>query len=299
MATLRQLEYFTTVVETGSFTRASELLHVSQPALSHQIRALERSIGGPLLERLPRAIRLTPLGRAVLPHALSSLADMTRLHAVARRTNSLEDGELEIAVTYSMSLGLLPAVLKRWHGRHPGVRIRLREHSHTDQLQASMTAGAADLAVGPEPENWDGPVYRMPDEEFVVVLPADDPLASSDSDALDLALLADRDWVHYTPDNGLAEFVDTVCIRAGFRPRAAVRAEQTATAPLLAAAGLGPALVPAAITGPGFDGAMLRPHPPVRRRIAAYTRHNPDPLATAFVAFLAEHHGTKRARASR
>ncbi|MCT9145548.1 LysR family transcriptional regulator, partial [Streptomyces violarus] len=55
---LRQMEYFVTVVEEASFTRAAELLHVSQPALSHQIKALERSVGGALLERLPRGVRL-------------------------------------------------------------------------------------------------------------------------------------------------------------------------------------------------------------------------------------------------
>jgi len=71
---LRQLEYFVTVVDEGSFTRAAELLQVSQPGLSHQIQALERELGGPLLERLPRKVRLTPAGRTALPHARASLA---------------------------------------------------------------------------------------------------------------------------------------------------------------------------------------------------------------------------------
>ena len=57
---LRQLEYFVTVVDEGSFTRAADVLHVSQPGLSHQILALERQLGSPLLERLPRKTRLTP-----------------------------------------------------------------------------------------------------------------------------------------------------------------------------------------------------------------------------------------------
>ncbi|MGW2995209.1 LysR family transcriptional regulator [Streptomyces sp. NPDC001193] len=78
MTTLRQLEYLVTIVDTGSFTRAAELLHVTQPALSHQVRALERDAGGPLLERLPRAVRLTPMGRAMLPHARAALADAER-----------------------------------------------------------------------------------------------------------------------------------------------------------------------------------------------------------------------------
>ncbi|MEU8192516.1 LysR family transcriptional regulator [Microbispora amethystogenes] len=80
------LEYLVAIVDEGSFTRAAELLHVSQPALSHQVGALERDFGGPLLERLPRAVRLTPMGRAVLPHARAALAGAERARCAARPT---------------------------------------------------------------------------------------------------------------------------------------------------------------------------------------------------------------------
>src|SRR4051794_41948583 len=72
MASLRQMEYLVAVVEEGSFTRAAQRLFVSQPALSHQVKALERSVGGPLLERQPSAVHLTPMGRAFLPHAVAA-----------------------------------------------------------------------------------------------------------------------------------------------------------------------------------------------------------------------------------
>ncbi|MEU6970313.1 LysR family transcriptional regulator [Kitasatospora aureofaciens] len=305
--TLRQLEYLAAVVDTGSFTRAAEQLHVTQPALSHQIRALETALGGPLLERLPRSVRLTPTGRAVLPHARAALAEADRLQAVARRATGLEEGELEVAAVYSISLGILPPVLRAWHRRHPGVRIRLREYAHADRLQEAMAAGRADLAIGPAPEGWEGPIRELGVEEFTVVLAADDPLASDfraddglcagrregrsegrTAGSVALGALADRAWVHYAPDNGLADLLDQACARAGFHPRAAVRAEQTSAAPLLAAAGLGPALVPADIIPPQFDGLLLRPDPPIRRTLTAYTRTRPDPLTVAFAELLAE-----------
>ncbi|MFF3862771.1 LysR family transcriptional regulator [Streptomyces sp. NPDC002209] len=285
MTTLRQLEYLVTVVDTGSFTRAAELLHVSQPALSHQVRALERDAGGPLLERLPRAVRLTPMGRAMLTHARAALADAERARTAARRAVGLEGGEIQVAVVYSITLGILLPVLRTWHERNPQVRIRLREFAHTDALLAAMAAGGADLAVGPEPRGWDGPVRELGEEEFVVAVPADDPAP----ERVHLADLADRSWVHYAPGNGLAEVVDQACAAAGFRPRAAVRTEQTAAAPLLAATGLGPALVPESVLPPGFAGRVLRPEPPVRRMLAAYARPHPDPLTTAFLDTLAEH----------
>jgi DNA-binding transcriptional LysR family regulator len=288
MATLRQLEYLVTVVDTGSFTRAAEQLHVTQPALSHQIRALESTLGGPLLERLPRSVRPTPMGRAVLPHARAVLAEAERLHAVARRTAGLEGGELEVAAIYSVSLGILPPVLRAWRRAHPGVRIRLREYPHADQLQAAMSAGRADLAVGPAPAHWEGPVRELGVEEFAVVLPADDPLADNPARTVALGDLSDRAWVHYAPENGLADLLDQVCAQAGFRCHVAIRAEQTSAAPLLAAAGLGPALVPANILPPHFDCALLRLDPPVRRTLTAYTRTRPDPLTVAFADLLAE-----------
>ncbi|MFJ9770360.1 LysR substrate-binding domain-containing protein [Kitasatospora sp. NPDC101157] len=292
--TLRQLEYLAAVVDTGSFTRAAEQLHVTQPALSHQIRALETALGGPLLERLPRSVRLTPTGRAVLPHARAALAEADRLRVVARRATGLEEGELEVAAVYSISLGILPPVLRAWHRRHPGVRIRLREYAHAERLQEAMAAGRADLAIGPAPAGWEGPIRELGVEEFTVVLPADDPLTDrgpgegSTAGTVALGALADRDWVHYAPDNGLAELLDQACARAGFHPRAAVRAEQTSAAPLLAAAGLGPALVPADIVPPHFDGLLLRPDPPIRRTLTAYTRTRPDPLTVAFAELLAQ-----------
>lgn len=297
MATLRQLEYFVTVVDESSFTKAAELLHVTQPALSHQIRTLERSAGGPLLERLPRTVRLTPTGRAMLPHARAALADAERARCAARQAAGLEVGELQIATLYSLTLGVLPAALRRWRQTHPDVGIRLFEHRHTEELVEAMNAGEADVAVGPEPTDWSGVTRTLGTEELVVVVASDDPAATGDS--IKLQDLADRAWVHYAPGHGLADVLDHACAQAGFEPRIAVRTEQTAAAPALAAAGLGPALVPDNI----LDGNLprgshvLRLDPPVRRTLTAYTRGEPDPLAAAFIDVLVwgEHAaGTRR-----
>ncbi len=285
MATLRQLEYLVTVVDEGSFTRAAELLHVTQPALSHQIRALERSAGGPLLERLPKNLRLTPTGRAMLPHARAALADAERARCAARQAAGLEAGELQIATLYSISLGVLPPTLKAWRRKYPDVGIRLYEHRHTTELAEAMTTGQADVAIGPSPPAWPHPPQVLGIEEFVVVVAPDDPLARRAT--ISLNDLADRAWVHYTPSHGLADLLDQACAQAGFQPRIAVRTEQTAAAPALAAAGLGPALVPANILPTSFDGHVLRVDPPICRTLTAYTRGTPDPVTTAFLEVLA------------
>jgi DNA-binding transcriptional LysR family regulator len=287
MATLRQLEYLVTIVEEGTFTRAAERLHVTQPGLSHQFQALEREAGGLLLERLPRTVRLTPAGRAMLPHARAALAEAARATTAARRAAGAAAGEMDLATLYTISAGILPAALQIWRSRHPGVRVRLFEHRHSHEMAAAMAAGQADIAIGPPPEDWEGPVRHIGTEEFVIITQPGDPAEQGQTGCVRLSDLASREWVHYTPESGLAHFLDEACAAAGFRPRIAVRTELGMSAANYAAAGLGPALVPAEIIPPHFPGLLLLPDPPVRRPLAAYTRTGPDPIAAAFIDILA------------
>src|SRR4051795_2689899 len=90
--TLRQMQYFLAVVDEGSFTRAAERLFVSQPALSHQVKALEQSLGGALLERRPQAVHLTPLGRPSPPHAAAAVRAAEDAQRAARAVGQLEAG---------------------------------------------------------------------------------------------------------------------------------------------------------------------------------------------------------------
>jgi len=281
MPTLRQLEYLVTVAELGSFTRAAAELHVSQPTLSSQIAVLEREAGGSLLDRLPRTVRLTPAGRAMIPHAQAALTEARRTLAAARRAVGLEGGEIDVASVYSATLGLLPGPLRRWRQAHPGVRLRLHEYRHGDEVTAAVRGGVADIGIGPTPSDWSGEIANLGEEELVIVLAGDDPLAGRQG-PIDLSLLADRAWVHFAPGHGLAELLDDACTQAGFRPHIALRAEQTASAPLLAAAGLGPTLVPASIISDNFDGLIFATSPPTRRPLAVYHRPEGDPLTVAF-----------------
>src|SRR5258707_14510732 len=124
---LRQLEYVGAVVDEGCFTAAAQLMHVTQPGLSHQIQALERELGGPLLERLPRKVRLTPAGRTVLPHARASLAHAQRASSAARRALGVETGELHVGTPSSISTGILAAALRTWRRDYPEVQVHLSE----------------------------------------------------------------------------------------------------------------------------------------------------------------------------
>jgi DNA-binding transcriptional LysR family regulator len=218
------------------------------------------------------------------------LAEAGRATVAARRAAGVSTGELHLATLYSVSSGVLPTVLGVWRRKHPGVRIRLFEHRRSDEMAQAMTAGQADVAVGPLPEDWEGTARHIGAEEFLVVTRSDDPVAHSDrAPRVRLSDLAEREWVHFTPDSGLSDILEQACNAAGFRPRVAVRTEQAPSAIGYAAAGLGPTLVPANTIPPHFAGAFLRPDPPLRRQLTGYTRTSPDPVTASFLETLGEH----------
>lgn len=292
---LRQLEYFVAIAEERSLTRAAERLLVAQPSLSQQIQALEAEVGGALLERLPRGVKLTAAGERFLNEARASIEHAERARRSARTVLGLEAGELHIATIPSVAAGLLPQTLRRWQTRHPEIELSLREFFHRRTLAEAVRDGYGDLAVGPAPDRWSGPIEQLGWEELVVVLPEGDPMLSRRSIALEE--LAHRKWVHFTREHGLGEIVDLCFTASGFSPRIAIRTSQVSPAPTLAAAGLGPTLVPDTIV-PESLRPLMRPTKPRRaRRIVAFTRET-SLAAQAFIDVLHEHSWKPRPRGS-
>ena len=282
---LRQLACFVAIVEEGSFTRAARRVGITQPSLSQHVRSLEEELGGAVLERLPRGVALTPAGRTLLPEARAALRAVERGRRGARAALALESGDLEIATVLSMAVGVLPAHIGVWHERHPNVAIRIHEFRHRNLLEDAVEQGVADFAIGPLPlRAWEGPLEQVSWEEFVVVAPPGDPLASRRR--VRLEELAEREWVLYHADHGLAGILEEVCRRAGFSPRGTVRTSQAEGAARLASAGIGPALVPDNIVLPGIEGSVLRLDPPMIREVAVYARTELSRTAAAFVEVL-------------
>jgi DNA-binding transcriptional LysR family regulator len=281
---LRQLEYFVAIAEAGSLTGAAERLLVSQPSLSQQIGALERELGGLLLERMPRGVRLTAAGQMLLPEARATLRHSERGRRAVRMAFGLDAGQVEVAVTTSAAAGILPTVLHDWQGRYHQIEVSLQEFPHRRALDEAVRDGAGDIAVGSLPENWPGPVERLGSEQFVLVLPEGDELLAAAS--VRLTELAQRRWVHFAPSHGLAAVVDFCCASAGFAPRVAVRTSQVAAAAVFAATGIGPALVPSHNV-PAALRTLARPaSPPLIRSVVAFSRGDWTPLTSAFLEAL-------------
>jgi DNA-binding transcriptional LysR family regulator len=284
MSTLRQMAYWLAVVEEGSFTRAAARMHVSQPSLSQQIRTLETELGGDLLERLPRSVRLTPAGKAFLPHARTAVNSAARAVRSANSALQLETGELEISTVRSIAVGLLPDLISTWRERFPGTFVRLHEFTHRKLSEDSVREGLSDMGIGPPPRDWRGPVCRFGWEEFKVVLPSNDPLAARTAVALDE--LSQREWVMFDEENGLYDIVIQACAasaRSPFKPRHAVLTSQVEAAARLASAGVGPALVPENTIPDGLKASVLSVEPPLGRELTVYGRSEWTPLAAAFI----------------
>jgi DNA-binding transcriptional LysR family regulator len=274
---LPQLEYVVAIAEEGSFTAASTRLTIAQPSLSQQVAALEKELGCQLFERLHRGVRLTPAGRAFLPEARAMVLAERRARRAVRAAAQLEGGTLEIATLGSLAIGVLPGAFTAWHRAHPDVAVNVASYQHRDALEAAVASGVGDLAIGPPPRRWRGEITILGREEFVVLLPADDPAAKVRR--IGLASLAEREWVAFDRDHGLAEWLYAACARAGFTPKLAAQLAEVAAVVQLVAAGVGPAFVPANVVPPELDLAIRGLRRPVYRGIAAYARTRFPPQA--------------------
>ncbi|WP_037305242.1 LysR family transcriptional regulator [Amycolatopsis orientalis] len=282
MPTLRSLECLVAVLDAGSVTEAAARLHLSQPALSHQLAALEKEIGTPLLERLPRGVRPTTAGRAVAADARAALAAADRVVATGRAVADGSDGLLRVACAESMTVALLAPVLRVWRRRRPALGIALTELSSADELAGLVESGLADLAICPRPTRWTGPAELIGREEIVVAAAKNHELPGE----VPFARLAAEPVVHYHPDNGLSGWLDAVAAEHGVTLSATTRTRSTTTAAQLAAAGLGVALVPATALSGSFPGSLRRLDPPLSRDVVLLTLTPNDPLVHRFGADL-------------
>ncbi|WP_432510055.1 LysR family transcriptional regulator [Kineococcus sp. SYSU DK001] len=287
MPTLRALECFVAVLDHGSLTGAARHLRTTQSALSHQLASLERELRTPVLHRLPRGVRATAAGRAVEAEARAALAAADAVTRVGRAVAAGTAGVLRVACAETLTATALAPALTTWRRDHPGVAVELAEFTSADALARNVAEGRADLGLGPRPGRWTGEVRTVGREEVVAVVPPGHPLAAAT--ALDgPADLAPHPVVGFTPDNGLAAWLDDLAATAGVRLEPAVRTRSATTAVQLAHAGLGVALVPVSALGRGVAGPVLPFAPPLGRDVVVLLPSAADPpardLAAALVA---------------
>jgi DNA-binding transcriptional LysR family regulator len=285
MISLRGLECLVTIVDQGSLTKAAAVLHMSQPALSHQIAAIERGLGTAVIERLPRGVRPTAAGLAAVEQARVALAAADRAVDRARRVAEGKGGRIRVACAETMTGWLLAPALRSWRHRFPDVEIDLKEYTSADRMLEVLRAGDADITVAPSPTKTEEHVELLGTEEVVVVAAPGHRFAGMD--AVPLSELRGEPLVHYAPGNGIAVWLDEFAARRGvLLPRPALRTGSPRTAAQLASAGMGVAIVPVSALTPHPDATVRSFDPPELRDVIVIVAAPHDDLVMRFVADL-------------
>jgi DNA-binding transcriptional LysR family regulator len=284
MASLRALECLLAAADLRSVTRAARHLHLSQPAISHQLAILEREAGTALLTRDRRGVRLTAAGRAALPEARRAVAAADDAIRLARAVGQGLGGAIRVVCAQSLTVALLAPVLARWNLERSDVTISLRESTDPDTAFAMLESGEADLLLFPDLGDAEFETTTVAEEEIVVALPARHPLASRD--AIRPRDLQGQPFVHFTPENRLGNWIESHLEDVDLRESVVVRTAVTTHAPQLAAAGLGVTVVPVSAITAGFSGAVRPFEPRWTRRLVAITTTPRDPLAAQLVSDL-------------
>lgn len=285
---LRHLRYFVAVADELHFGRAAARLHVAQPALSQQVRRLERELGVELLARTKRRVALTPAGRLFLVEARRTLGRAEEAVAVARRAAAGEEGRLRIGYVDSALWGTLPGALRVFRERYPAVALNLSERLPLEQGKR-LAAGELDVGIGPPPPGGELAHELFEEEAYVVALPTGHARAGADE--VELADLAGEPWV-MTParvQSRTRQVLLGACAAAGFTPRVRQVARQMDAIVALVGAGLGVALVPASARRVAREGVVFRPVRGVEARFTlavTWRSADPPPTVAPFLAAL-------------
>lgn len=271
----RHLRVLRAVAATGSFSAAGRELGCTQPAVSQQMKALESSVGTPLLVRTGREMRLTQAGEALVRHAAGIIAGLTAAEEEVAAIAGLRAGRVRLVSFPSGSSTLVPTALAALRAAHPGTRVSLEE-AEPPQSVEKLRAGDCDIALAfryegaAGAEEWDDLVVRpLLRDRLVGLVPEKHRLARAGSVAI--AELAGEPWIAGCP-RCRGQLVE-VCRAAGFVPRIDFATDDYPAVVGLVGAGLGVAVLPElAIESVRPKGARtVTVEPPVRREIVALT----------------------------
>ncbi len=175
-ATVRQLQIFDAAARTLSFSRAAEVLRLTQPAVSMQIRQLEHFAGVPLFERTGRRLHLTDAGEELVQHARAVLRALDGADEAFAAMKGLRGGRVKLAVV-STAKYFAPRLIARFLQTHPGVNVRLQVDNR-DAVVRTLAGNDVDLALmGRPPGELDLVAASFAEHPHVVIAPPDHPLA--------------------------------------------------------------------------------------------------------------------------
>lgn len=179
MSTLRQFTYLVAVADCRNFRRAADMVHVSQPTLSQQIRVLEQRLGVTLVERNESPVQLTPVGREVVARARKVLLEVKDIEGMARRAKAGMGGTIRFGITPTLGPYLMPGIVAALHRAYPDMRLYVRDGIPDEQAR-DLARGDLDMILSPLPVSGSDlhiePLFREP---LHIVCPPDHALAGA------------------------------------------------------------------------------------------------------------------------
>jgi DNA-binding transcriptional LysR family regulator len=278
---LRQLRYLVTLAEERHFTRAAARENIAQPALSQQVRRLERELGLPLVERTTRRVAMTAAGEQLVTRARRILAEVDAVRDEMQAIAGVRGGRLTLGTIHTMGPVDVSLALAIFNNRHPNVELTVREQS-SEELAEMLRDGELDLAflsVTERMESRDLHLQQLVSEELVALLPAGQPHAGRSR--LRLGELAGELFISFRPGARLRELLLAAGRQAGFEPRVMLESNESWRIRGLVGRGLGVAILPRSdAEGPGPEVAVSAlVGPALRRDITlawcADRRHSP------------------------
>lgn len=239
---LRQLDMFKAVAEEGSFTSAARKLHVSQSAVSRQVKLLEDELGGRLLHRGPRGVTLTREGELMLSLAHRLNREVKDVVAQIAETQHLLRGSLTVAGGMTVCLHVLPQVLRKYRTTYKGVDLKIVT-GRNEAILTLLRAHEVDLALLtlPVPER-DFHVIPVLKEEMVVVTAPNHPLAGERS--VDVETLASHPQILYEVGSNTRRVQDRLFAQTDRPLNVAMETENVEITKAMVGAGLGITLIP-------------------------------------------------------
>ncbi len=298
---LGPLEMLVAIATYGTVTEAARRMHLSQPAATHQIHHLERSLGHALFERRGRRLELSEAGRMALARARRILAELDGLRADLRAFETLETGEVRLGGGATATVHLLPRLIADFRGRYPGVSFYLREGTARNTLQA-ISNGELDLGIVTLPSQLPGlTVEPWLEDAIVFVAWPGAPLADK---PFSMAGLNGEPFIHSGPGTPLRSLIEAGLAGAGIAPRIVMELESVEAIKTHVAEGLGySALGSRAVERELAEGRLVRLQPEglsLTRCLALVYRESMafSPAVRVFLDELrAQHDPTRRARA--
>lgn len=287
---LRPLRYVVTVAELKNFTRAAEVLHVSQPALSQQIRQLESELGGQLFDRTGRTVSLTDFGREYVEHAKQALAQLEAGRRALHELRDLTRGLLRLAYTPTFSEYLIDPALQKFRTAHPAIAIELAEKP-LEEIEGGLLRDELDLGIGFTDVRSEE-IHAQPlfEEHIALVVSKRHNLARRKK-PIPAAELAATPMTLLSPDFVVRQFADTWLRVHQTRPPVMVQSNALGTVLKLVKQGTLASILPSAVMREhdGLVSLAVSPALP-QRTVALLSRRNAYTTlaAKAFSAMLIE-----------